>query len=238
MSVLVCPCLSLSVLVCPCLSLYVYVVLILPPNLNLLLTLSLPAYHCRQWNSWCLYASPVAKGLIIFIIQFITYERCNPMIIIVVFTFIFQSKQRNFHQPRGHDDTPSVLNWTVEWLNYFVFSSRPGGVVGRRNHTRLLDPRPLDSTSQVEWNPHRSDHLLIAQLLLFVLLCVSMNQKVLGLNPWKAMSTHYIFYSCIVTHGIHHPTAVYTVMYLPLGPVALPAQKMWGSEQIFFADEQ
>ena len=28
------------------------------------LTLSLPAYHCRQWNSWRIYASPVAKGLI------------------------------------------------------------------------------------------------------------------------------------------------------------------------------
>ena len=27
------------------------------------LTLSLPAYHCRQWNSWRIYASPVAKGL-------------------------------------------------------------------------------------------------------------------------------------------------------------------------------
>ena len=26
-------------------------------------TLSLPAYHCRQWNSWHIYASPVAKGL-------------------------------------------------------------------------------------------------------------------------------------------------------------------------------
>ena len=30
------------------------------PGLNL----SLPAYHCRQWNSWRIYASPVAKGLI------------------------------------------------------------------------------------------------------------------------------------------------------------------------------
>ena len=27
------------------------------------LTLLLPAYHCRQWNSWRIYASPVAKGL-------------------------------------------------------------------------------------------------------------------------------------------------------------------------------
>ena len=28
------------------------------------LTLSLPAYHCRQWKSWHIYASPVGKGLI------------------------------------------------------------------------------------------------------------------------------------------------------------------------------
>ena len=28
------------------------------------LTLSLPAYHCRQWKCWCIYVSPVAKGLI------------------------------------------------------------------------------------------------------------------------------------------------------------------------------
>ena len=27
------------------------------------LTLSLPAYHCRQWKCWRIYASPVAKGL-------------------------------------------------------------------------------------------------------------------------------------------------------------------------------
>ena len=27
------------------------------------LTLSLPAYHCRQWKSWHIYVSPVAKGL-------------------------------------------------------------------------------------------------------------------------------------------------------------------------------
>ena len=32
-------------------------------NINNRLTLSLPAYHCRQWNSWRIYASPVAKGL-------------------------------------------------------------------------------------------------------------------------------------------------------------------------------
>ena len=32
-------------------------------DLILGLTLSLPAYHCRQWNSWRIYASPVAKGL-------------------------------------------------------------------------------------------------------------------------------------------------------------------------------
>ena len=30
---------------------------------QLLLTLSLPAYHCRRWNSWRIYASPAAKGL-------------------------------------------------------------------------------------------------------------------------------------------------------------------------------
>ena len=29
------------------------------------LTLSLPAYHCRQWKSWRIYASPVVKGLIL-----------------------------------------------------------------------------------------------------------------------------------------------------------------------------
>ena len=32
-------------------------------NYTACLTLSLPAYHCRQWKSWRKYASPVAKGL-------------------------------------------------------------------------------------------------------------------------------------------------------------------------------
>ena len=31
---------------------------------NIRLTLSQPAYHCRQWKSWRLNASPVEKGLI------------------------------------------------------------------------------------------------------------------------------------------------------------------------------
>ena len=36
------------------------------------LTLLLPAYHCRQWESLCLYTSPIEKGLIIiFIIYYI-----------------------------------------------------------------------------------------------------------------------------------------------------------------------
>ena len=30
---------------------------------NFKLTLSLPAYHCRQWKSWLIYACLVAKGL-------------------------------------------------------------------------------------------------------------------------------------------------------------------------------
>ena len=36
------------------------------------LTLSLPAYHCRQWNSWRIYASPVAKGLNMNYIKYVT----------------------------------------------------------------------------------------------------------------------------------------------------------------------
>ena len=34
------------------------------------LTLLLPAYHCRQWKSWCVYVSPVAKGLSKHLIDF------------------------------------------------------------------------------------------------------------------------------------------------------------------------
>ena len=33
------------------------------------LTLSLPAYHWRQWKSWRIYATPVAKGLMTFLLR-------------------------------------------------------------------------------------------------------------------------------------------------------------------------
>ena len=74
---------------------------------SILLTLSLPAYHCRQWKSWRIYASLVEKGLIILVLH----------LNLSSIAIIYYSKLRKGAYPQRLHTVlkSSELNWKVQF---------------------------------------------------------------------------------------------------------------------------